>query len=52
MVWREYVVILALEFDDRKKRATCKHCESKTFITDPRYGTSNMKKHLDKCPAC
>jgi len=45
------VVVLASEFDDRKKRATYKHCESKTFLADSRYGTSNMKKHLDKFPA-
>jgi len=45
------VIIPASEFDDGKKRATCKHCESKTYLADSRYGTSNMKKHLDKCPA-
>jgi len=44
------VVVLASEFDDRKKRATYKHCESKTFLADSRYGTSNIKKYLDKCP--
>lgn len=33
------------------KRATCKHCKSKTFIADLRYGTSNMKRRFQKCPA-
>jgi len=31
------------------KWATCKHCESKIFIADSRYETSNMEKHLEKC---
>ena len=51
IVWPEFLVIPASEFEDGMKRATCKHCESKTFIADSRYGTSNMKKHLEKCTA-
>jgi len=49
IVWPEYIVIPASEFEDGMKRAACKHCEGKTFIANSRYGTSNMKKHLEKC---
>jgi len=52
IVWLEYLVIPTSEFEDGMKRATCKHCESKIFIADSRYGTGNMKKHLKKCLAC
>jgi len=51
IVWPKYIVIPASEFEDGMKQATCKHCEGKTFIADSRYGTSNMKKHLEKCTA-
>ena len=50
-MWPEFLVIAAWEFEDGMKRATCKHCESKTFIADSRYETSNMRKHLEKCIA-
>ncbi|KAJ8430110.1 hypothetical protein Cgig2_007083 [Carnegiea gigantea] len=34
-----------------KKRTKCSHCKKATFIAIVRYGTSNMKKHLEKCKA-
>ncbi|KAL2893886.1 putative AC transposase [Bienertia sinuspersici] len=31
--------------------ATCIHCHVTKYIADPKYGTSNAKKHLDLCDA-
>jgi len=38
-------------FSDGKKRAKCSHCKKATFVAITQYGTSNMKKHLEKCKA-
>ncbi|KAL2943141.1 Zinc finger BED domain-containing protein RICESLEEPER 4 [Bienertia sinuspersici] len=31
--------------------ATCIHCHVAKYKADPKYGTSNAKKHLDQCDA-
>ncbi|KAJ8432109.1 hypothetical protein Cgig2_010233 [Carnegiea gigantea] len=47
----DFIVIDGNNFSDGKKRAQCSHCKKATFIAVARYGTSNMKKHLEKCKA-
>ena len=50
-VWLDFIVIDGNNFTDGKKRAQCSHCKKATFIAIAQYGTSNMKKHLEKCKA-
>jgi len=50
-VWLDFIVIDGNNFSDGKKLAQCSHCKKATFIAVARYGTSNMKKHLEKCKA-
>ena len=50
-VWQEFLVIDGASFTDGKKRAKCSHCKTSTFIASSNYGTSNMRKHLEKCKA-
>lgn len=33
-----------------KLKARCKHC-SQLLLGDPKQGTSNLKKHFDRCPS-
>ncbi|XP_039118265.1 zinc finger BED domain-containing protein RICESLEEPER 2-like [Dioscorea cayenensis subsp. rotundata] len=39
---------LLLEQSDKKKRCKCKHC-GVTYITDSKYGSGNMKRHISTC---
>ncbi|KAJ8426297.1 hypothetical protein Cgig2_007528 [Carnegiea gigantea] len=50
-LWLDFIVIDGNNFSDGKKGAQCSHCKKAAFIAVVRYGTSNMKKHLEKCKA-
>uniref|UniRef100_A0A7C9DX17 BED-type domain-containing protein n=1 Tax=Opuntia streptacantha TaxID=393608 RepID=A0A7C9DX17_OPUST len=50
-VRHEFFVVDGASFPDGKKRARCSHCKTATFIALSNYGTSNMRKHLEKCKA-
>ncbi|KAK9683288.1 hypothetical protein RND81_10G129200 [Saponaria officinalis] len=50
-VWKEYIAISPGESKDGKLRANCKHCKNTNIIADSRYGTTNVKNHLEKCRA-
>ncbi|KMT11519.1 hypothetical protein BVRB_5g108380 isoform B [Beta vulgaris subsp. vulgaris] len=47
--WDEFLAIDPSVSKDGKFHAICKHCKLASFIATSHYGTSNMKKHLDKC---
>ncbi|KAK9705574.1 hypothetical protein RND81_07G067300 [Saponaria officinalis] len=50
-VWQEYIPILPAQSKDGKLRANCKHCKNTNLIAESRYGTTNVKNHLEKCKA-
>ncbi|KAJ8422357.1 hypothetical protein Cgig2_027940 [Carnegiea gigantea] len=47
----EFLPIDGINFSDGKKQAKCLHSKKETFIANAQYGTTNMKKHLEKCKA-
>ncbi|KNA06208.1 hypothetical protein SOVF_182870, partial [Spinacia oleracea] len=49
-VWVQYLRLDPSETKDGKERALCKHCKTTSFISSTHYGTSNMRKHIEKCP--
>ncbi|KAJ8452451.1 hypothetical protein Cgig2_000040 [Carnegiea gigantea] len=48
---RKFLVMDGTNFSDGKKGAKCSYCKKATFLAIAQYGTSNMKKHLEKCKA-
>ncbi|KAK9698146.1 hypothetical protein RND81_08G085000 [Saponaria officinalis] len=50
-VWKEYFAISPKSSDDGKLRALCKHCKKVKLVAVSKYGTSNVKNHLEKCQA-
>ncbi|KAL2920462.1 putative AC transposase [Bienertia sinuspersici] len=50
--WDHYSFSIVKGKDGKLVRyATCIHCHVTKYIADPKYGTSNAKKHLDLCDA-
>ncbi|VFQ90044.1 unnamed protein product [Cuscuta campestris] len=50
-ILKEFIILLSSQCVDGKRRAQCSHCKKASFLADSYYGTSNMKRHLDKCQA-
>ncbi|KAK9714090.1 hypothetical protein RND81_06G071400 [Saponaria officinalis] len=50
-VWKKYFSISPKSSIDNKLRALCKHCKKAKLIADSKYGTTNVKNHLEKCQA-
>ncbi|KAK9756693.1 hypothetical protein RND81_01G115000 [Saponaria officinalis] len=50
-VWKEYFAISPKSSDDGKLRALCKNYKKAKLVAVSKYGTSNVKNHLEKCQA-
>ena len=49
-VWKFFTKIGVCE--DGKERAKCNGCNQKYIIGGARYGTSHLKRHIEKCTKC
>ncbi|GLT27125.1 hypothetical protein SLA2020_021510 [Shorea laevis] len=49
VVWEHFILISTSENKDGVRKGKCKYC-GKEYICTGTHGTSNMRRHVPKCP--